>query len=165
MPDIEPATFVRDGMAIMEAQSIFLFTVRTIIMIIIWCLAQLPAAWKVDVDVDQIIRSITMERDGLRVDAGPWLEAPTLKQFASHANISSGATSGSISRVEVHNNWKAYCESRKSIIPFKHASYTGPAAKGDLRDEDEESPVEDNTDRSEDEEDQEHDSGEQGKSM
>ena len=52
MPDIEPATFVRDGMAIMEAQSIFFFTVRTIIMIIIWCMAQLPAAWKVDVDID-----------------------------------------------------------------------------------------------------------------
>lgn len=156
MPDIEPATFVRDGMAIMEAQSLFLFTVRAMIMLVIWCMAQLPAAWKVEVDVNQIIRAITMERNGSRVDAGPWLEAPTLDQFTSQAvgdtSSPSSSTSGSASRVQAHASWRAYCESRKCIVPSKHASYNGPPAKGDWQDEDEEPLVEEADERSEDDE-------------
>lgn len=163
MPDIEPATFVRDGMAIMEAQSLFLFTVRAMIMLVVWCMAQLPPAWKVEVDVDQIIRAITMERNGSRVDAGPWREAPTLEQFTSQAvgdtSSTTSSTSGSVSRVQAHADWKAYCESRKSIVPSKHASYNGPPAKGDLLDEDEEPLVEEADERSEDDEEDTEDHG------
>ena len=163
MPDIEPATFVRDGMAIMEAQSLFLFTVRAMIMLVIWCMAQLPPAWKVEVDVDQIIRAITMERNGSRVDAGPWREAPTLEQFTSQVigNTSStiSSTSGSVGRVHAHADWKAYCKSRKSIVPFKHASYNGPPAKGDLLDEDNEPLVEEADKCSEDDKEDTEDHG------
>ena len=163
MPDIEPATFVRDGIAIMEAQSLFLFTVRAMIMLVVWCMAQLPPAWKVEVDVNQIIRAITMERNGSRVDAGPWREAPTLEQFTSQAvgdtSSTTSSTSGSVSRVQAHADWKAYCESRKSIVPSKHASYNGPPAKSDLLDEDEGPLVEEADERSEDDEEDTEDHG------
>ena len=58
---LESASFVRHGIPIMSAKSLFTFTVRALVQHVVWCLSQLPRSWNVNVDVDQLMRAVTMD--------------------------------------------------------------------------------------------------------
>lgn len=63
----------------MTSYSLFVFTVRGIVLFIVWVLRQLPSSWDVQVDRDAIIRAITIAgpEAGSRRDAGHWHESPS----------------------------------------------------------------------------------------
>lgn len=141
---IEHTSFARDGLTMMEDRSLFLFTVRSIVMFVIWSLCQLPRSWNIDVDVDLLIKSITMQRGDERIDAGVWLEAPTMAQYRlsgdnapSHSPIlhaTPDATiidptcerSGSISRVAIHAQWNEHVAAMTRFMPHAYTTAKVP---------------------------------------
>ena len=140
LPNVEHASFAKDGMTMMEAQSLFLFSVRALIMFIIWARCQLPRSWNIEVDVDLIIQAITMDRCGHRENAGSCPEAPTMAQYLSSSTeerssppssptpAATSSRSGTVSRVEIHARWKAHLERSTRFIPY---FYTTTSASGE----------------------------------
>ena len=116
----------------MEPKSIFLFTVRALIMIIVWSMSQLPVCWDVTVDVEKILEAISMKDGDTRFNAGPWPEAPSMEQFGTPSSPPSPAAC----RPEVFASWEAFCKERSTLIPSSHATYSGPAVFADAIDED-----------------------------
>lgn len=135
-------------MTMMEARSLFLFSVRAVIMFVIWAMCQLPRSWKIEVDVDMIIQGITMERNGRRENAGAWPEAPTMAQYQSSSTAEppsspSSATSstptssttlssppsgrsGTVSRVEIRARWMAHLTQSARFIPYFYTTSSAP---------------------------------------
>lgn len=77
----------------MEPRSLFLYTVRGIVMFMTWSLSQLPASWDVQLDVDQVMNAVTMREGDSRVSAGPWPEAPTLEQLRGSSSTTPASSS------------------------------------------------------------------------
>ncbi|EKM51261.1 uncharacterized protein PHACADRAFT_32254 [Phanerochaete carnosa HHB-10118-sp] len=151
-PSVESVSFVRDGIAVMQLQLLFLFAICAITMLVVNCLCQLPSSWMVKVDTDQMISAITMEHESQRVNAGLWSEALTTQQFNNHfersnnSPFSSNATdatptiphtspSSSSAHVISVQRWRDHCESHQLFVPSYYSNYNGPHAAGDSRDE------------------------------
>lgn len=112
-------------MALMQPLSLFLYTVRGIIMFMMWALCQLPQSWNIQVDVAQVIDAITMQVGETRQSAGPWPEAPTMAELNGSAPAASDPLSadvdncsGTRQRDEIQQRWKARTANVKRYIPF-----------------------------------------------
>lgn len=124
----------------MEDRSLFLFTVRSIVMFVIWSMCQLPRSWNIHVDVDLLLKSITMERCGERVDAGTWPEAPTMAQYHQTAGEEAPRSadpdltpthlrserSGSVCRVAIHERWAEHTVAMARYMPHAYTTAKAP---------------------------------------
>lgn len=126
----------RDGIAIMQPHSLFVWTIRSIIIFMFWALAQLPDSWDVQVDLDQVVGAITMQNGSQRRNAGPWAEAPSTRRSKYTAGSSSdsspdSATSTTLtttqrssadSRLIQYRAWLDFCWNRRLVVPHCFAS-------------------------------------------
>ncbi|GJE97602.1 hypothetical protein PsYK624_138230 [Phanerochaete sordida] len=116
---VQPTSYMQDGMPIMEPRSIFMFAVRTAVMFLVWCMAQLPPEWDVRVDVPAILNAVTMQHGEGRMDAGDWPEAPSMEQFTDSPSYDEDQ---SVKRPEAFQSWSARCDRRSKHIPRIHSS-------------------------------------------
>ena len=144
----------------MEPKSLFQFSVNSIIMFIIWAMCQLPRSWNIQVDVDKIMQAITMEVNGQRVSADPWPEAPTMAQYQQQSSSTSSPSStsssfstntpspsdlpksGSVSRVEVHQQWIQHVKNMSKYNPHEYLHMRdcdGDSSGSDLENNEEDS--------------------------
>ncbi|KAJ7219899.1 hypothetical protein B0H12DRAFT_1078499 [Mycena haematopus] len=72
----ERASFVREGVLMMSQEALVTFIIRSLLLLCYYFLLQLPARYKVRLDPDIFLQSITMQVDGQRVNTGPWEFAP-----------------------------------------------------------------------------------------
>ncbi|KAJ7226513.1 hypothetical protein B0H12DRAFT_1328701 [Mycena haematopus] len=70
------ASFVREGVLMMSQEALVTFIIRSLLLLCYYFLLQLPARYKVRLDPDIFLQSITMQVDGQRVNTGPWEFAP-----------------------------------------------------------------------------------------
>ncbi|KAJ7470041.1 hypothetical protein B0H11DRAFT_2237846 [Mycena galericulata] len=72
----ERASFVREGVLMMCQRALVTFVVRSLLLLCYYFLLQLPSRYRIRIDPDIFIQSITMQLDGKRINTGPWEFAP-----------------------------------------------------------------------------------------
>jgi hypothetical protein len=106
----------------MTPASILTMTVRWLLLLMFYILQQLPATLKVQMDPDLIIQAITYERDGQRLNVGPWEQAPghrRLNQGPWNYNTGDGSsTNQSGVRSAAWVSWQEYEDHVATHVPY-----------------------------------------------
>jgi hypothetical protein len=116
-------TYLKDGRSIMDVKSHVIYVVYTLIQLLLFFLAQLPAAYKVEVNTDMIVSAISfVDERGRRNVVPDWVLGPGTRK-AHNAKDQSDAHAAGYSnwknaRQEAANHWKAYSEKQGSVIPI-----------------------------------------------
>ncbi|KAI0043096.1 hypothetical protein FA95DRAFT_1609674 [Auriscalpium vulgare] len=103
------ATFAADGHVIMEEPALLRFHARSLYLLSVYVLAQLPPHIKATIDVDKFMASFSIKSSDGEYVAPSWLLAPVLNDFAdAHA----------VARRAAADAWKIYWAKCAAFIPY-----------------------------------------------
>jgi hypothetical protein len=107
----------------MDVKSHVTFVIYTLVYLFLFFIAQLPDAYKVQVDVDLIVSAVSfVDEDGQRRTVPEWVLGPGMRK-AHHATDQSDAHAAGYSdwknaRKEAADHWRAYSAKQGSVIPI-----------------------------------------------
>lgn len=108
---INHATYTRDGRSIFDVKSHMTYIVYSLIYLLLFFLAQLPADYKIEVNTDLICEAVTfVDEDGNRRPVPEWVFGPGRRTHQT-------ADQQEVVRKQMVNEWKSHYQRQSSILP------------------------------------------------